>query len=509
MNTIQFADKPLNDNLYDGDSFIIVREDGTIERISYLHLSADIISGGAIFYPHVDADGNLSWTNNKGLDNPPTVNIMGPKGDSGMGNEVKTGYYTAFGPFKGLDCRGEAPDDALTRAFNVDAKRLPLAIAPITNRKTLTVTANEGAVYHGTGLYLCRDGELFYESGNKACALPSGAGYQRSFLRFGTTLLILPDAAALYQNGNLLRLSQLPAAVAYLAAQRRVMAANGDYLYVSAINDCGTWTADGSEEGAWSLQTKTGGSYTGGITYNGIPHFFKPDSVTKLFGTKCSDFEPVSFQIPGVKAGCGKSVAVCHGVIYYYSTDGVMSYDGNKARLVSEPLGDEILGAENVVGGSDGASYWVYANSKLFRFDGVRWTQEESVAVIDFVDTPKGLLVRTDNAALIGIGGCDYGEGTATGVSQAVAQIGPIFCKSCGKTGLADIALRMRSSGSPTVTFSYKYDDGAFVDTVLSTTNGIATISMPSTTFSELTMKLSGTGDWACTGIWLDPREGE
>ena len=40
---------------------------------------------GATFTPNVDANGNLSWTNNGGLANPPTVNIKGPKGDAGEG----------------------------------------------------------------------------------------------------------------------------------------------------------------------------------------------------------------------------------------------------------------------------------------------------------------------------------------------------------------------------------------------------------------------------------------
>lgn len=40
-------------------------------------------SNGATFTPAVDAEGNLSWTNDKGLDNPQTVNIKGPKGDKG------------------------------------------------------------------------------------------------------------------------------------------------------------------------------------------------------------------------------------------------------------------------------------------------------------------------------------------------------------------------------------------------------------------------------------------
>lgn len=40
---------------------------------------------GVTFTPSVDASGNLSWTNNGGLANPATVNIKGPKGDSGSG----------------------------------------------------------------------------------------------------------------------------------------------------------------------------------------------------------------------------------------------------------------------------------------------------------------------------------------------------------------------------------------------------------------------------------------
>lgn len=40
---------------------------------------------GATFTPSVDSAGNLSWTNDKGLPNPATVNIKGPKGDSWSG----------------------------------------------------------------------------------------------------------------------------------------------------------------------------------------------------------------------------------------------------------------------------------------------------------------------------------------------------------------------------------------------------------------------------------------
>lgn len=38
---------------------------------------------GAVYTPSVSADGTISWTNNGGLQNPTSVNIKGPKGDTG------------------------------------------------------------------------------------------------------------------------------------------------------------------------------------------------------------------------------------------------------------------------------------------------------------------------------------------------------------------------------------------------------------------------------------------
>lgn len=42
---------------------------------------------GAVFIPAVDTNGNISWTNNGGLENPVTRNIRGPKGEPGAKGE--------------------------------------------------------------------------------------------------------------------------------------------------------------------------------------------------------------------------------------------------------------------------------------------------------------------------------------------------------------------------------------------------------------------------------------
>ena len=51
---------------------------------------------GATFTPSVDTEGNLSWTNDKNLENPATVNIKGEKGDKG--DKGDTGAKGDTGP---------------------------------------------------------------------------------------------------------------------------------------------------------------------------------------------------------------------------------------------------------------------------------------------------------------------------------------------------------------------------------------------------------------------------
>ena len=55
----------------------------------YIAQNAPTASGedGATFTPSVDPEGNLSWTNDKGLPNPPTANIKGPQGPKGEPGE--------------------------------------------------------------------------------------------------------------------------------------------------------------------------------------------------------------------------------------------------------------------------------------------------------------------------------------------------------------------------------------------------------------------------------------
>lgn len=54
---------------------------------------ADGFFDGATFEPFVSDDGLLSWTNDKGLPNPETVSVKGPKGNDGVVTGLGTGQY--------------------------------------------------------------------------------------------------------------------------------------------------------------------------------------------------------------------------------------------------------------------------------------------------------------------------------------------------------------------------------------------------------------------------------
>ena len=103
----------------------------------------DVMDGedGATFYPYVDIDGNLSWTNDGGLQNPQTVNIKGPAGQDG-----KDGQQGPAGP------AGQDGKDGATGPAGADGK--PGADAKINGVNVLTIEVDENLTITQNGSVL-------------------------------------------------------------------------------------------------------------------------------------------------------------------------------------------------------------------------------------------------------------------------------------------------------------------------------------------------------------------
>lgn len=91
----------VGDEFFDDYPDIILQWEEDVQRVKNELISAGA-SGeydGATFTPSVDDNGNLSWTNDKGRENPETKNIKGPKGDTGpRGPKGETGATGPRGP---------------------------------------------------------------------------------------------------------------------------------------------------------------------------------------------------------------------------------------------------------------------------------------------------------------------------------------------------------------------------------------------------------------------------
>lgn len=116
---------------------------------------------GATFTPSVDADGNLSWTNDKGLDNPETVNIKGPQGETGPQGEAGEFNLPTF-DLSAMGLPAITPDDAAVSLTGVDLTDLGAALEAgpvkfsfllnIGQEITMTAVANATAI-PSEGLY--------------------------------------------------------------------------------------------------------------------------------------------------------------------------------------------------------------------------------------------------------------------------------------------------------------------------------------------------------------------
>ena len=116
---------PYDVYIYDGVSGEWINN-GTIQGAK-----GDTGAAGTTFTPHLDGNGNLSWTNDGGLDNPETQNIRGAAGAKGeTGAAGKSAYAAAVeAGYTGTEATFYA---ALTAMPYHNARHLPDGADPIT-----------------------------------------------------------------------------------------------------------------------------------------------------------------------------------------------------------------------------------------------------------------------------------------------------------------------------------------------------------------------------------------
>ena len=140
----------------------------------------------------------------------------------------------------------------------------------------------------------------------------------------------------------------------------RLWGVTGSTIYASKLGDpANFYFFDGTSEDSWALDVQSPGAFTGAISHDGYPTFFKEDKRYKVYGTRPSNYQLSELDTEGVIQGGAKTLAIVGNVLYYMSRSGIMADTGAVPSLCSQALGLRQFAAGGAAG-ADAHKYWVW-----------------------------------------------------------------------------------------------------------------------------------------------------
>lgn len=119
---------------------------------------------------------------------------------------------------------------------------------------------------------------------------------------------------------------------------------NGQFLneiYASKLGDPRNWQVfEGLSTDSYAASRGATGPFTGAITYNDNPLFFRENGVEKVFPSASGAHQIVYHELDGVESGSSASIEIIDDKLYYKSRSGIMCYTGSLPALVSPQFGE-------------------------------------------------------------------------------------------------------------------------------------------------------------------------
>lgn len=162
-------------------------------------------------------------------------------------------------------------------------------------------------------------------------------------------------------------------------------------IYASKLGDPSNWNYyQGTSLDSYYAEQGTDESFTGIAEYSGHLIFFKPNSMTRVYGTSPSNYQITNTKAFGVEKGSSRSILTINDTVFYKSEVGFMAYQGGVPFCISDKLDMKI---KNVVAGTEGRKYYAscivvegnQSSSRLYAFDISKsmWHLEDDVRFTD------------------------------------------------------------------------------------------------------------------------------
>lgn len=280
-------------------------------------------------------------------------------------------------------------------------------------------------------------------------------------------------------------------------------------IYATELGSFRNWRKyDGTSMASYAASVGTDGAWTGAVSYQGRPHFFKEKHVHKVYISATGAHQIVDNPLLGAQEGCAKSLCVLNGALYYMSREGVCVYDGSTPKVISEELGD-ILVHSAYFGGAD-RKLWTFLfehydgsyRPELYVYDTERgiWHQEsieEEGSVMHFAPLKNSLYAAFEPSGelwdLLGVGGVS-GEGT---VSYSCTS-GLIGWQNIEQKYISRFDLRLTLPQNATMKVELEYDSsGTWIEQGTVTGGGTGSVVIPvrPRRCDHFRLRLSGTGE--------------
>lgn len=232
-------------------------------------------------------------------------------------------------------------------------------------------------------------------------------------------------------------------------------------IYASKLGDFKNFDYfPGTAYNSYVVGVGSDGAFTGAITFQGNPVFFKEGYIHKVVGTLPSNYQMQTTECQGVKDGSHKSPAIIDNTLFYHANSGIYAYDGSLPQLVSSSLGNSLY--SNAVGGSYLRKYYVNMQGadgvfSTFVYDvdkGIWHKQDEGKHIDMFASTDDALYFTMVNYVYSMFG---TGE-TDSHPIKWYAESGIIGTDSPDHKSLSRITVRMSLAFDSTMMIFVEYD---------------------------------------------------
>lgn len=115
-------------------------------------------------------------------------------------------------------------------------------------------------------------------------------------------------------------------------------------LYCCALGDFRNWYKyEGISTDSWTASLGSDGPFTGAVSFNGSPLFFKDRRVHQVTISPTGAHRVNDVELYGVAEGSYKSLCSSNDILYYLSDNGVTAYQGGITEKISTALGEDRL----------------------------------------------------------------------------------------------------------------------------------------------------------------------